>query len=146
LIVLPTVFADHATRQGLDINWCKQPDVGMLTPDLVLFLDLPIEAAEQRGGFGDERYEKRDMQIKVRELFLKLQDPLWQVNTQTCAKVYLERCRSFQSRNTCRIIDANRTMQEIEIDIRQHVLSTLDKIQDKPLKQDLWTDKIDRII
>ncbi|KAH8550105.1 putative thymidylate kinase [Umbelopsis sp. PMI_123] len=108
--------------KGLDINWCKQPDVGMLTPDLVLFLDLPIEAAEQRGGFGDERYEKRDMQIKVRELFLKLQDPLWQ------------------------IIDANRTMQEIEIDIRQRVLSTLDKTQDKPLKQDLWTDKIDRII
>jgi len=61
------------------MNWCKQPDVGLLTPDLVLFLDLPIEAAEQRGGFGEERYEKREMQIKVRELFLQLQDPLWQV-------------------------------------------------------------------
>ncbi|CAO3669790.1 unnamed protein product [Umbelopsis ramanniana] len=65
--------------KGLDMIWCKQPDVGLLTPDLVLFLDLPIEAAEQRGGFGEERYEKREMQIKVRELFLQLQDPLWQV-------------------------------------------------------------------
>ncbi|KAI8581466.1 hypothetical protein K450DRAFT_231446 [Umbelopsis ramanniana AG] len=103
--------------KGLDMNWCKQPDVGLLTPDLVLFLDLPIEAAEQRGGFGEERYEKREMQINVRELFLQLQDSLWQ------------------------LIDANRTMQEIEMDIRQRVLSTLDTIHDKPLKQDLWTNK-----
>jgi dTMP kinase len=63
----------------LDINWCKNPDVGLLTPDLVLFLDLPIEAAERRGGFGEERYEKRDLQIKVRDLFLQLKDPLWKV-------------------------------------------------------------------
>ncbi|KAG2186855.1 hypothetical protein INT44_003082 [Umbelopsis vinacea] len=103
--------------KGLDMNWCKQPDVGLLTPDLVLFLDLPIDAAEQRGGFGEERYEKREMQIKVRELFLQLRDSLWQ------------------------LIDANRSMQEIELDIRQRVLSTVDTIHDKPLKQDLWTNK-----
>ncbi|KAM3584239.1 Thymidylate kinase [Umbelopsis sp. WA50703] len=51
--------------KGLDISWCKNPDIGLLTPDLVLFLDLPIESAEKRGGFGEERYEKRDMQIKI---------------------------------------------------------------------------------
>ncbi|CAM0137592.1 unnamed protein product [Umbelopsis sp. WA50703] len=66
--------------KGLDISWCKNPDIGLLTPDLVLFLDLPIESAEKRGGFGEERYEKRDMQIKVRELFLQMQDPLWKAS------------------------------------------------------------------
>jgi dTMP kinase len=45
-----------------------------------LFLDLPIEAAERRGGFGEERYEKRDLQIKVRELFLQLKGPMWKVS------------------------------------------------------------------
>ncbi|KAG2171590.1 hypothetical protein INT43_008316 [Umbelopsis isabellina] len=71
--------------KGLDISWCRNPDIGLLTPDLVLFLDLPIESAERRGGFGEERYEKRDMQIKVRELFLQMQDPLWKAST---AKTY----------------------------------------------------------
>jgi len=102
--------------KGLDINWCKHPDVGLLRPDLVLFLDLPIEAAELRGGFGEERYEKRDLQIKVRDLFLQLKDPLW------------------------KIIDADRSKQSIELDIRQHALSTINAVRDTCLNHDLWKD------
>lgn len=68
-----------SVAKGLDFDWCKHPDVGLLSPDLVLFLDLSINEAEKRGGFGEERYEKRDLQIKVRTEFRKLKDNSWKV-------------------------------------------------------------------
>lgn len=42
-------------------------------PDKVIFLDLEPEVAEKRGGYGDEKYETREMQKRVRDGFLKLQ-------------------------------------------------------------------------
>jgi dTMP kinase len=56
-------------RQGIDFDWCKSPDIGLLAPDAVFFLDVSTEVAERRGGYGSERYEKRDFQAKVREQF-----------------------------------------------------------------------------
>lgn len=56
----------------LPINWCMNPDIGLPAPDAVIFLDIDQEEAEKRGGFGNERYEKRDMQIRVRERFSQL--------------------------------------------------------------------------
>jgi dTMP kinase len=42
----------------------------------VIFLSLSSDAAAQRGGYGEERYEKEEMQKRVREVFIKLQhDP-----------------------------------------------------------------------
>lgn len=35
----------------LTIEWCKSPDVGLPAPDVVIFLDLSQEEAEQRGGY-----------------------------------------------------------------------------------------------
>jgi thymidylate kinase len=46
----------------------QAPDRGLPAPDLVLYLDIPLEVAEQRGGYGQERYEKREMQQQVRRL------------------------------------------------------------------------------
>lgn len=37
-----------------------------------MFLDLDEEEAKRRGGWGDERYEKAEMQRNVKDLFLKL--------------------------------------------------------------------------
>lgn len=68
-----------SSAKGLDLEWCRNPDIGLLTPDIVLFLDLPIDEAENRGGFGDERYEKRELQMKVRDEFMKLKDDTWKV-------------------------------------------------------------------
>lgn len=58
--------------KGLPLDWCKSPDRGLITPDLVLFFDLPIEEAMKRDGFGEERYETLDMQTRVREAFWEL--------------------------------------------------------------------------
>jgi len=48
---------------GLDRQWCMAPDVGLPAPDAVFFLDLSVEAAAARGGYGEERYEKADFQV-----------------------------------------------------------------------------------
>ena len=55
------------------------PDRGLLKPDGVIFLDLDIEVAKSRGGFGDERYETEQIQVRVRELFHRMVDESWSV-------------------------------------------------------------------
>merc|ERR1719474_134428 len=52
-----------------DYDWCIMPDVGLPAPDMVLFLDMDIEQAASRGEFGEERYEKKDFQKKIRKNF-----------------------------------------------------------------------------
>ncbi|KAM0191479.1 hypothetical protein ACHAPC_002282 [Botrytis cinerea] len=58
----------------LSLEWCKNPEIGLPMPDRVIFLDLEPEEAEKRGGYGDEKYETREMQRRVRNGFLSLQN------------------------------------------------------------------------
>ena len=74
--------AFSAAKDELSIEWCKQPDRGLPKPDLVLFLDVSDEEATKRGGFGQELYEKREFQNKVRSNYDKLKDETWKtINT-----------------------------------------------------------------
>lgn len=50
---------------GLDRAWCMAPDAGLPAPDAVFFLSLTVEAAEARGGYGEERYEKAEFQVRT---------------------------------------------------------------------------------
>ncbi|KAG9048921.1 Thymidylate kinase [Tulasnella sp. UAMH 9824] len=61
-----------SASKGLSFDWCVAPDVGLPSPDVVLFLDISPEAAKLRGGYGEERYEKEEMQRRVRENFKRL--------------------------------------------------------------------------
>lgn len=45
-----------SAAKGLDIDWCKAPEAGLLKPDLVLWLTMSASAISKRGGFGDERF------------------------------------------------------------------------------------------
>ncbi|CAO0791833.1 unnamed protein product [Mucor circinelloides] len=105
-----------SSAKGLDLEWCRNPDIGLLTPDIVLFLDLTIDQAEKRGGFGQERYEKRELQIKVRDEFTKLQDDAW------------------------KFIDASQSKEQVQRDIWDAIenfkMETKDTIQ--PLQFNLW--------
>ena len=72
--------AFSAAKKELSLEWCKQPDRGLPKPDLVCFLDVSPEEARKRGGFGDEVYEKKDFQAKVRKNYDALMDKdYWQV-------------------------------------------------------------------
>lgn len=47
-----------STAKGLDFNWCKNAENGLLKPDLVLYLNMSALAIAKRGGFGEERFER----------------------------------------------------------------------------------------
>lgn len=61
-----------SASKGLPFEWCRAPDVSLPAPDLTLFLDISPEKAKERGGYGDERYEKEEMQRRVREVFMSI--------------------------------------------------------------------------
>jgi dTMP kinase len=55
--------------KGLPYEWCRSPEISLPAPDLTLFLDISPDQARARGGYGEERYEKEEMQKKVRGVF-----------------------------------------------------------------------------
>ncbi|KAL4570098.1 hypothetical protein LXL04_025749 [Taraxacum kok-saghyz] len=69
-----------SSAKGLDIQWCKAPEVGLLAPDLVMYLNIPPEKAAERGGYGGERYEQLEFQKNVAKYYEKLNDPSWKNN------------------------------------------------------------------
>lgn len=76
--------------QGFTLDWCKQPEVGLPKPDLVMFLKLSPADAALRGQFGQERYETSVFQQAVQHKFEQLmQDPTvnWQVRSRSDFKV-----------------------------------------------------------
>ncbi|PWZ14128.1 putative cellulose synthase A catalytic subunit 6 [UDP-forming] [Zea mays] len=66
-----------SAAKGLDIEWCKAPENGLIAPDLVIYLDVQPEKATERGGYGGERYEKIEFQKKVAEHYHSLRDSTW---------------------------------------------------------------------
>lgn len=65
--------------KGLDLAWCRAPEVGLPRPDALLYLELSLEDAERRGGFGEERYETTEMQRAVKENFEAMREDWWDV-------------------------------------------------------------------
>lgn len=61
-----------SAKTGFDIEWCKQCDLGLPKPDLVVFMDTHASGLSSRAGFGDERYETTQFQSLVYENFRKL--------------------------------------------------------------------------
>ncbi|KAL1729884.1 P-loop containing nucleoside triphosphate hydrolase protein [Schizophyllum commune] len=61
-----------ATIPLLPYAWCRAPDIGLPAPDVTLFFDIAPEAARARGGYGEERYEREDVQRRVMEVYARL--------------------------------------------------------------------------
>ncbi|KAG8384947.1 hypothetical protein BUALT_Bualt04G0171100 [Buddleja alternifolia] len=103
-----------SSAKGLDLEWCKAPEKGLLAPDLVLYLDISPEKAAERGGYGDERYEQLEFQKKVAQSYRTLCDSTW------------------------KIIDATRPVEDVEKQLKQIVMECVLTCQKgKPLSQ-LW--------
>ena len=63
------VYSAAKNNPSLNLAWCRHPEEGLPRPDLCLFLDISAEDAAKRGGWGEERYEKKELQDRVRQLF-----------------------------------------------------------------------------
>lgn len=68
------VYSAAKENKSMNLAWCRQPEVGLPRPDLCLFLDISAENAAKRGGFGTERYEKQDLQDRVRQLYAEMRE------------------------------------------------------------------------
>jgi len=66
-------FSAAKNIPNMDLAWCKHPDTGLPLPDIIYFMDIPLEKAALRGGFGGERYENPVFQKIVREQFRELE-------------------------------------------------------------------------
>ncbi|KAG0660836.1 Thymidylate kinase [Rhodotorula mucilaginosa] len=107
--------------KGLSWSWCRAPDIGLPAPDLVLFLRVSSAVAEQRGGFGQERYEKREVQQKVAGAFKRLGETMPEGE-------WIE-------------VDADQAMEDVHREIVSRVDTVLDSNKlDAPVQR-LWEDE-----
>ncbi|KAF5355506.1 hypothetical protein D9758_006348 [Tetrapyrgos nigripes] len=93
-----------SASKGLPYEWCRAPDISLPSPDLVLFLDISPEKAKERGGYGEERYEKEEMQKKVREIFKRIGE---EMNVATAGAKWV-------------VIDAGRDCEDVAKDVWAH--------------------------
>lgn len=87
----------------LPLSWAASPEKGLPRPDAVVFLDLTPEEAAKRGGWGDEVYEKAEMQSRVRALFRGLAG--------------LEEAEGLQKDEDITVVDAGGSVESVAEDI-----------------------------
>lgn len=95
------MYTAAKNNPSLDLAWCRHPEVGLPRPDLCLFLDISAEDAAKRGGFGEERYEKRELQDRVRQLFADIRATADGVDFVT--------------------INAGKSLEDVQREIQEHV-------------------------
>lgn len=62
----------YSASKGMSLKWCMSPEIGLPRPDIVFYLKADAEALLARGNYGEERYEKKEFQIKVAQLYEKI--------------------------------------------------------------------------
>jgi len=107
--------------KGLNIDWCKSCDVGLPAPDAIIYLDITPENAALRGNYGEERYEKIDFQIKVREKFMTLKE-----EDESKGKL------------PWFVLDATKSIEELQVEIQNIAKKIQEENKDKEIKT-LWT-------
>ncbi|XP_061201277.1 thymidylate kinase [Neopsephotus bourkii] len=105
-----------SAKQNFCLEWCKQPDIGLPKPDLILFLQLSPEEAAKRGNFGSERYENSAFQEKVLQSFYHL------MTDKTL---------------NWKVMDASKSIEDLHREIKSIAEKTMQEVQNKPLEE-LW--------
>ena len=104
----------------MDIEWCKSCDKGLPAPDVIIYLDLPVEVSALRGNFGEERYENALFQNKVRSKFMSLKNDDEEKNE-----------------NTWHVVDATRSIDEIQEDVKCVAEKTIEMVAGTKIEK-LW--------
>ncbi|XP_059807050.1 thymidylate kinase isoform X2 [Hypanus sabinus] len=105
-----------SAKSGFTLEWCKQADVGIPKPDVVMFLDLEPLAAMKRAGFGIERYENLAFQEMVHQRFKELMKD--------------------ESLNW-KVLDASQSIDALHQEIMSRVEKTIEKAVEEPIGE-LW--------
>lgn len=81
-----TILVDRYAAKNIvnaPLAWCQGADTGLISPDLVIFLELSAAGATGRAGYGNERYENPQFQEQVRQIlhaglhFLQTRTATW---------------------------------------------------------------------
>ncbi|ODV93216.1 hypothetical protein PACTADRAFT_5000 [Pachysolen tannophilus NRRL Y-2460] len=85
----------YSSAKGLDFNWCLNADLGLPKPDKTIFLNLENDQdLINRKGYGEERYEVKNFQDKVKLKFTRFfNDKNWEiikVDNKTIDQISLE--------------------------------------------------------
>lgn len=67
-------IAYSSAKKGLTMDWCCESEKGLPQPDLVIYLELPKEEQYSRPGFGDERFETKELQELIRHQYEQLME------------------------------------------------------------------------
>lgn len=112
------VYSVAKQNPALPPRWARAPEVGLPRPDLVVFLDLEGDVARARGGWGDERYERREVQERVRRLF-------WGLKEGT-----LDGEEAFEEeRSDLAVVDAGGSVEEVADEIWKLVRARVDEVE-----------------
>ncbi|KAG9764708.1 thymidylate kinase, partial [Aureobasidium melanogenum] len=110
------VYSAAKNNPSLSLAWCRHPEEGLPRPDLCLFLDISAEDAAKRGGWGEERYEKKELQDRVRQLFADI--------------------RATDDGSDFVTIDAGQSLETVESAIRRHAEACIGTTDDSsPLRR-----------
>ena len=110
------VYSAAKNNPSLSLSWCRHPEEGLPRPDLCLFLDISADDAAKRGGWGEERYEKQELQDRVRQLFAQI--------------------RATDDGSDFVTINAGQSLEDVESEIRHHADACIkDTDESKPLRR-----------
>ncbi|XP_065372179.1 thymidylate kinase [Calliphora vicina] len=59
----------YSAAKGMSLKWCMSPENGLPRPDIVFYLKAEADALLDRGNYGEERYEKKEFQMKVAKIY-----------------------------------------------------------------------------
>ena len=103
-----TSVAYSAAKGSLSLDWCEMADVGLIKPDLVIYLDAPNRLNVS------EEYElfQKSVQEQFKLLFAKYNDNV-------------------------KIVDATRSIEDVSHEVLSLVKETIESVKDKPIGK-LW--------
>jgi len=76
------VLIDRYSHSGiaysmLNLEWCINTELGLPQPSKVFYLDISVETAMARSGFGEEKFEEKKYLERVQERYNKFDRKSW---------------------------------------------------------------------
>ncbi|GAW83877.1 thymidylate kinase [Plasmodium gonderi] len=71
----------------LSKTWCMNPDQGLIKPDIVFYLNVPPNYAKNRSEYGEEIYEKIEVQKRIYETYKNFYQEHYWINLDGTKKI-----------------------------------------------------------